>query len=153
MTSKEILKKGELTPTWLEHAAFWSGVRRATIAPRSPPRQIEGEHNYLKTSFQYALALSHRPDENWEMFGYFSIWRNDQEHRKPTYSRTCIERLVCILFYLYWTVICKSRIKLRIIFQVKFWHVLSLLKTPAITRGWPLYIVVNCDETSHSTSK
>ena len=24
-----------LTPTWFEHAAFWSGVRRATIAPRS----------------------------------------------------------------------------------------------------------------------
>ena len=24
-----------LTPTWFEHAAFWSGVRRATVAPRS----------------------------------------------------------------------------------------------------------------------
>ena len=30
----------KLTPTWLEHAAFWSGVRRATIAPRS--------HRYYK---------------------------------------------------------------------------------------------------------
>ena len=29
-----------MTPTWLEHAAFWSGVRRATIAPRS--------HRYYK---------------------------------------------------------------------------------------------------------
>ena len=29
-------KKCKLTPTWFEHAAFWSGVRRATIAPRSP---------------------------------------------------------------------------------------------------------------------
>ena len=28
-------KKCKLTPTWFEHAAFWSGVRRATIAPRS----------------------------------------------------------------------------------------------------------------------
>ena len=28
-------QKVELTPTWFEHAAFWSGVRRATIAPRS----------------------------------------------------------------------------------------------------------------------
>ena len=27
--------KIKLTPTWFEHAAFWSGVRRATIAPRS----------------------------------------------------------------------------------------------------------------------
>ena len=27
--------KCKLTPTWFEHAAFWSGVRRATIAPRS----------------------------------------------------------------------------------------------------------------------
>ncbi len=25
-----------LTPTWFEHATFWSGVRRATVAPRSP---------------------------------------------------------------------------------------------------------------------
>ena len=24
-----------MTPTWFEHATFWSGVRRATIAPRS----------------------------------------------------------------------------------------------------------------------
>ena len=23
-----------MTPTWLEHATFWSGVRRATIAPQ-----------------------------------------------------------------------------------------------------------------------
>ncbi len=27
--------KKELIPTWFEHAAFWSGVRRATVAPRS----------------------------------------------------------------------------------------------------------------------
>ena len=37
------LAKTWLTPTWFEHAAFWSGVRRATVAPRSqvfkvPPR-------------------------------------------------------------------------------------------------------------------
>ena len=25
---------GSLNPTWIEHATFWSGVRRATIAPR-----------------------------------------------------------------------------------------------------------------------
>ena len=29
------LKNVVLTPTWFEHAAFWSGVRRATVAPRS----------------------------------------------------------------------------------------------------------------------
>ena len=29
------LRKKYLTPTWFEHAAFWSGVRRATVAPRS----------------------------------------------------------------------------------------------------------------------
>ena len=27
--------KSYLTPTWFEHATFWSGVRRATVAPRS----------------------------------------------------------------------------------------------------------------------
>ena len=25
----------DMTPTWFEHATFWSGVRRATVAPRS----------------------------------------------------------------------------------------------------------------------
>ena len=28
-------EKMYLTPTWFEHATFWSGVRRATVAPRS----------------------------------------------------------------------------------------------------------------------
>ena len=28
-------KLQRMTPTWVEHATFWSGVRRATIAPRS----------------------------------------------------------------------------------------------------------------------
>ena len=27
--------KKDMTPTWFEHATFWSGVRRATVAPRS----------------------------------------------------------------------------------------------------------------------
>ena len=31
-----LYKKKLLTPTWFEHATFWSGVRRATVAPRSP---------------------------------------------------------------------------------------------------------------------
>ena len=30
-----------MTPTWLEHATFWSGVRRATIAPRSQSGSTE----------------------------------------------------------------------------------------------------------------
>ena len=33
--------KTMLTPTWFEHAAFWSGVRRATIAPRSQSGSTE----------------------------------------------------------------------------------------------------------------
>ena len=31
-----IIAKSSLTSTWFEHATFWSGVRCATIAPRSP---------------------------------------------------------------------------------------------------------------------
>ena len=39
LKKKKINKGGrtkfwELNPTWIEHATFWSGVRRATIAPR-----------------------------------------------------------------------------------------------------------------------
>ena len=30
-----IIIKKNMTPTWFEHATFWSGVRRATVAPRS----------------------------------------------------------------------------------------------------------------------
>ena len=33
-------KKKFVTPTWFEHATFWSGVRRATIAPRSHPVNV-----------------------------------------------------------------------------------------------------------------
>ena len=29
------VRQKDVTPTWFEHAAFWSGVRRATVAPRS----------------------------------------------------------------------------------------------------------------------
>ena len=28
------VQENSLTPTWIEHATFWSGVRRATIAPQ-----------------------------------------------------------------------------------------------------------------------
>ena len=38
----------QLTPTWFEHAAFWSGVRRATVAPRSH-LEIAGEKNNCNT--------------------------------------------------------------------------------------------------------
>ena len=37
---KRKAREKSVTPEWLEHPAFWSGVRRATIAPRSP---VEGE--------------------------------------------------------------------------------------------------------------
>ena len=33
-------KKILMTPTWFEHAAFWSGVRRATVAPRSQSYKV-----------------------------------------------------------------------------------------------------------------
>ena len=36
-----VIVNKRLTPTWLEHAAFWSGVRRATIAPRSQSGSTE----------------------------------------------------------------------------------------------------------------
>ena len=31
----KLTAKKNMTPTWFEHATFWSGVRRATVAPRS----------------------------------------------------------------------------------------------------------------------
>ena len=31
----------KLTPTWFEHANFWSVVRRATVAPRSHLARME----------------------------------------------------------------------------------------------------------------
>ena len=37
--SGKIKTKNLMTPTWFEHAAFWSGVRRATVAPRSQMQQ------------------------------------------------------------------------------------------------------------------
>ena len=29
-------KNKKMSPTWFEHATFWSGVRRATVAPQAP---------------------------------------------------------------------------------------------------------------------
>ena len=46
---KKNKKEISVTPTWLEHAAFWSGVRRATIAPRSPTRQVRVKFIYLNS--------------------------------------------------------------------------------------------------------
>ena len=36
----EFHKASQMTPTWFDHATFWSGVRRATVAPRS--RHLRG---------------------------------------------------------------------------------------------------------------
>ena len=36
-----------LTPTWFEHATFWSGVRRATVAPRGPACIPRGKSDYF----------------------------------------------------------------------------------------------------------
>ena len=47
-SSIQLKKKGDLTPTWLEHATFWSGVRRATVAPRSP--RIESSRRFFWNS-------------------------------------------------------------------------------------------------------
>ena len=33
--TKKQREKKVVIPTWFEHATFWSGVRRATIAPRN----------------------------------------------------------------------------------------------------------------------
>ena len=39
-----------LTPTWFEHATFWSGVRRATVAPRSHVGQGLTRHLWIHFS-------------------------------------------------------------------------------------------------------
>ena len=42
-------RKKLLTPTWFEHATFWSGVRRATVAPRSPLHPLANVFSYIKS--------------------------------------------------------------------------------------------------------
>ena len=37
-----------MTPTWFEHATFWSGVRRATVAP-------QGQLNMYAIKYVYIL--------------------------------------------------------------------------------------------------
>ena len=60
---KKRKKKSSVTPTWLEHAAFWSGVRRATIAPRSPTRKERVKFIYLNSlkwlQYLYGLSIFH----------------------------------------------------------------------------------------------
>ena len=49
---RSVRKCGVMTSTWLEHATFWSGVRRATIAPR-------GHESYLTFDPLRLLSPAH----------------------------------------------------------------------------------------------
>ena len=45
-----------MTPTWFEHATFWSGVRRATVAP-------QGLLTYLyNLTLEYAIITGDNPE-------------------------------------------------------------------------------------------
>ena len=58
---------------WFEHTAFWSGVRRATIAPQSP--------SFMKSNFFYkmdGLANAHFKIR----MGSTGIWTRDLSHPK-----------------------------------------------------------------------
>ena len=54
LPTKIILEAKKLTPTWLEHAAFWSGVRRATIAPRS----LHSNTDIMEALYHSVIVLS-----------------------------------------------------------------------------------------------
>ena len=54
------LIKMTLTRTWFEHATFWSGVRRATVAPPSP---LGWEHYVSKILELKALLLNCRDNK------------------------------------------------------------------------------------------
>ena len=55
------ISKCELTPTWFEHATFWSGVRRATVAPRSRELSRVWQDSNLQSPDPKSGALSIRP--------------------------------------------------------------------------------------------
>ena len=44
-TSLHQSNEKHVTPTWFEHTTFWSGVRRATVAPRSPAIIVNNQQN------------------------------------------------------------------------------------------------------------
>ena len=79
--------KYKLTPTWFEHAAFWSGVRRATIAPRSQPMVTKSEENlYLFLSF-------------WTLFFYCNTKDTTNKNKtKTTYNTTNDKLLILLIF-------------------------------------------------------
>ena len=40
----------KMTPTWFEHATFWSGVRRATVAPQGQMNVVVAKKIYKVNS-------------------------------------------------------------------------------------------------------
>ena len=51
----KIMWQKTLTPTWFEHATFWSGVRRATVAPRSHYWRMQLENSTYTKDAEYFI--------------------------------------------------------------------------------------------------
>ena len=73
-------KKNALTPTWFEHATFWSGVIRATVAPRSRtiPRIM-----FVNKYHQYKIMC------DWDLS--CTIWGGSVQCSQPDYTNTILD--------------------------------------------------------------
>ena len=78
----KLAEKNALTSTWFEHATFWSGVRRATIAPRShwlePSHVLSHFSNPCLRAIELLKFGNHRSSQGWPRFtrkvSWFFAW-------------------------------------------------------------------------------
>lgn len=64
-----------MTPTWFEHATFWSGVRRATIAPRSHQTIYLRNHANATAAAKYWSDISGHSLKVWARSAPWLQWR------------------------------------------------------------------------------
>ena len=67
-------RKLRMTPTWFEHATFWSGVRRATVAPRSPCEIVKIFMWLFAEAGKKAYALSPWMKTSTSKHKLFNLW-------------------------------------------------------------------------------
>ena len=92
-----------MTPTWFEHAAFWSGVRRATVAPRSQLNhkltKLRRKQNEGSTEIWTRIAgfkvqsANHYTIEPWLVSQIFKVGK---DHKCLSHSMYSVNFVFCV---------------------------------------------------------
>ena len=86
-----------MTPTWFEHAAFWSGVRRATVAPRSHNdnwgKKIGSTEIWTRIAGFKVQSANHYTIEPWLVSQIFKVGK---DHKCLSHSMYSVNFVFCV---------------------------------------------------------